>query len=176
MRLHGIDRDVWNRYTTGKVSWEYDVVAPGYKYNMPDVNAAIGLAQMEKAKLYRAERERCARFYFERLSGIDCTDLPLLHVPMEDHAWHLFHIILKDNAPVSRNRFIELMAERGIGTSVHYKPLHRMTYYRNRYELNPKDFPNAERIWKGCVSLPIYPSLSNDDLDYICSAIVSMLG
>jgi dTDP-4-amino-4,6-dideoxygalactose transaminase len=176
MRLHGIDRDVWNRYTTGKVSWEYDVVAPGYKYNMPDVNAAIGLAQMEKAELYRAERERCASFYFERLSGIDCIDLPLIHVPFEEHAWHLFHIILKDNAPVSRDRFIELMAERGIGTSVHYKPLHRMTYYRNRYGLRPEDFPDAERIWKGCVSLPIYPSLSDDDLDYICSTICSMLG
>lgn len=176
MRLHGIDRDVWNRYTTGKVSWEYDVVAPGYKYNMPDIAAAVGLAQLEKAGLYRSERERCARFYFERLSGIDCIDLPLLRVPMADHAWHLFHIILKDNSPVSRNRFIELMAEKGIGTSVHYKPLHRMTYYRNRYGLNPRDFPNAERIWKGCVSLPIYPSLSNDDLAYICSTICSMLG
>ncbi len=175
MRLHGINRDVWDRYTSSNVSWEYDVVAPGYKYNLSDVAAAIGLAQLERAGLYRSERERCARFYLDRLGAMECMDLPLLHVPMEDHAWHLFHIILKDGAPVSRNRFIELMAERGIGTSVHYKPLYRMTYYRERYGLRPEDYPNAERIWKGCVSLPIYPSLSDGDLDYICSTIISIL-
>jgi dTDP-4-amino-4,6-dideoxygalactose transaminase len=175
MRLHGINRDIWDRFTAEKANWEYDVVAPGYKYNLPDVAAAIGLAQLEQADAYRTERERCARFYFDRLGSLGCLDLPLLHVPMEDHAWHLFHVILKDNAPVGRNRFIELMAEKGIGTSVHYKPLHRMTYYRKRYGLLPEDYPNAERIWKGCVSLPIYPSLSEDDLDYICSNIVSVL-
>jgi dTDP-4-amino-4,6-dideoxygalactose transaminase len=175
MRLHGINRDVWDRYTSDKVSWEYDVVAPGYKYNLPDVTAAIGLAQLERANVYRSERERCAQFYFDRLGSIDCIDLPLLHVPMNDHAWHLFHIVLKVDAPVSRNRFIEVMAERGIGTSVHYKPLHRMTYYRGKYRLRPEDYPNAERVWKGCVSLPIYPSLSDDELDYICSNIVEIL-
>lgn len=175
MRLHGINRDVWDRYSKGKVSWEYDVVAPGFKYNMPDIAAAIGLAQLERAELYRNERERCARFYFDRLAGIGCVDLPLLHVPMGDHAWHLFHIVLKDDAPVPRNRFIELLAGRGIGTSVHYKPLHRMTYYRERYKLRPENFPNAERIWRGCVSLPIYPSLSNEDLDYVCSTISNIL-
>jgi len=175
MRLHGINRDIWYRFTAEKANWEYDVVAPGYKYNLPDVAAAIGLAQLERADVYRTERERCARFYFDRLGCLDCLDLPLLHVPMEDHSWHLFHVILKDNAPVGRNRFIELMAEKGVGTSVHYKPLHRMTYYRERYWLRSEDYPDAERIWKGCVSLPIYPSLSEDDLDYICSTIITIL-
>jgi dTDP-4-amino-4,6-dideoxygalactose transaminase len=175
MRLHGINRNVWDRYTASKVSWEYDVVAPGYKYNLPDVAAAIGLAQLERAESFRKERERCARYYFERLSGFDSIDLPLLHVPMAEHAWHIFHIILKEDSPVSRNQFIELMAEKGIGTSVHYKPLHRMTYYRERYGLQPENYPNAERIWNGCVSLPIYPSLVDDDLDYICTTIISLL-
>ena len=176
MRLHGINRDAWDRYTSNKVSWEYDVVAPGFKYNMPDIAAAVGLAQLERAEFLRKERERCARFYFERLGGLDCIDLPLVHVPMADHAWHIFHIILKEDSPVSRNQFIELMAGRGIGTSVHYKPLHRMTYYRERYGLRPEDYPNAERIWKGCVSLPIYPSLSDEELDYICTSITEILG
>lgn len=176
MRLHGIDRDVWDRFTSDKPSWEYDVVAPGFKYNMPDVAAAIGLAQLEKADIFRTERERCAKFYMERLAGLDVIDLPLVHCGIEEHSWHLFPLILKDHAPVSRNRFIEVMAERGIGTSVHYKPLHRMTYYRERYNLRPESFPNAERIWKGCVSLPIYPSLSKDELDYICNAIWELLG
>lgn len=175
MRLHGINRDVWDSYTSSEVSWEYDVVAPGYKYNLPDVAAAIGLAQLERAESFRKERERCARYYFDKLSGVDYIDLPLLHVPMADHAWHIFHIILKKDSPVSRNQFIEMMADKGIGTSVHYKPLHRMTYYREHYGLLSEDYPNAERIWKGCVSLPIYPSLSDDDLGYICSTITSIL-
>jgi dTDP-4-amino-4,6-dideoxygalactose transaminase len=175
MRLHGINRDAWDRYTSNKVSWEYDVVAPGFKYNMPDTAAAVGLAQLERAAFLRKERERCACFYFDRLRDLECIDLPLIHVPMADHAWHIFHLILKENAPVSRNKFIEIMADKGISTSVHYKPLHRMSYYREHYGLNPEDYPNAERIWKGCVSLPIYPSLSDDELDYICTTICTIL-
>jgi dTDP-4-amino-4,6-dideoxygalactose transaminase len=92
-------------------------------------------------------------------------------VPHAGHAWHLFPIILTDDALVSRNRFIELLAECGIGTSVHYKPLHRMTYYRQRYDLRAEDFANAERIWQGCVSLPIYPTLSDEDLEYVCTTV-----
>ncbi|MGO9621879.1 MAG: DegT/DnrJ/EryC1/StrS family aminotransferase [Desulfobaccales bacterium] len=176
MRLHGIDRDVWDRFNADKSSWEYDVIAPGFKYNMPDVAAAIGLAQLERADVFQRERQRCARFYLERLSGLGSVDLPLVHGSMEDHAWHLFVMILNEQSPVSRNRFIEIMAQRGIGTSVHYKPLHRMTYYLERYNLRPEDFPNAERIWKGCVSLPIYPALSDDELDYICKVIWEVLG
>lgn len=175
MRLHGIDRDIWNRYSSEKPSWEYDVVAPGFKYNMPDINAAVGLAQLEQAEEMRRERERCARFYMSALSDIGCLDLPKLHVGFADHAWHLFAVVLTPDAPISRNRFIEILAERGIGTSVHYKPLHRMTYYQGRYGLRPEDFPDAERVWKGCVSLPIYPSLSDEDLGHICAAVHDIL-
>jgi len=175
MRLHGIDRDVWDRFTADKPSWEYDVVAPGYKYNMPDVTAAIGLAQLERAEEFRRRRERCARFYLRELAEVPGVDLPIVRVPIEDHAWHIFPIMLDEKAPVSRNRLIELLAEKGIGTSVHYKPLHRMTYYRERHGLRREDFPNAERIWRGCVSLPIYPSLSDDDLAYVCDTIRGIL-
>lgn len=171
MRLHGIDRDVWNRFTADKPSWEYDVIAPGYKYNLPDVAAAIGLAQLERAEEFRRQRERCARFYLRELANVPGLDLPIVRVPLVDHAWHLFPIVLNGDAAVSRNRFIEILAEHGIGTSVHYKPLHRMTYYRQRYGLRAADFPNAERIWQGCVSLPIYPSLSDDDLAYVCETV-----
>lgn len=171
MRLHGIDRDIWNRFTEGLLNWEYDVIAPGFKYNMPDINAAIGLAQLERAADMRKERERCARFYMKALAGLECIELPKIHVDYGDHAWHLFPIILKSNAAISRQRCIELLSEWGIGTSVHYKPLHRMTYYNTVYNLNTKDFPNAERIWKGCISLPIYPSLKNEELKYICQTI-----
>ena len=95
------------------------------------------------------------------------SDLPSPTSALADHSCHLFWVVSNDDAPVSRNRFIELLADAGIGTSVHYKPLHRMTYYRDRYGLKPDEFPNAERHWKGCVSLPVYPSLPDDELAYV---------
>lgn len=175
MRLHGIDRDVWNRYTSQHSSWEYDVLAPGFKYNMPDINAAIGLAQLEFAEKFRQRRENCARCYFNELQNIDCIELPTVREDFESHAWHLFPIVLKENSPIDRDKFINEMEKNGIGTSVHYKPLHRMTYYKNLYKLDPVQFPNAEKIFKGCVSLPIYPSLRSSELEKICSTIKHIL-
>lgn len=175
MRLHGINRDIWDRFTAAVPSWEYDVVEAGYKYNMPDVNAAIGLGQLEQAETFRKERQRVVEFYYKNLAGLSMVDLPVCHVPFQDHAWHIFPIVLKENAGVSRNRFIELMSEAGIGTSVHYKPLHRMTYYKERYNLKPEDFPNAERTWQGNVSLPLYPFMLQEELEYICETIHGIL-
>lgn len=176
MRLHGIDRDIWKRYTDERPSWEYDVKAPGFKYNMPDVNAAIGLAQLEKAEEFRKERQRVAGYYFDKLENLtDVIDLPFIQVPFEDHAWHLFPIVIKENAPVKRDEFINKMAEAGIGTSVHYKPLHRMSYYKEKYELYPEEFPNAERTWLGNVSLPIFPFMREDELNYICKTMTLIL-
>jgi len=175
MRLHGINRDIWDRFTSDKPSWEYDVVAPGYKYNMPDVNAAIGLAQLERVEEFRLAREKCAQFYYEHLSKIDCVDLPMCKVDFSEHSWHLFPLVIKPNALLGRNEFIEKMAELGVGTSVHYKPIHRMTYYKNRYKLNPENYPNAEKIWNGTVSLPIYNTLSFDELKYVCECVKKCL-
>ncbi|MDZ7831091.1 MAG: DegT/DnrJ/EryC1/StrS family aminotransferase [Desulfobacterales bacterium] len=175
MRLHGINRDVWDRFTANKPGWEYDVVAPGFKYNMPDVNAAIGLAQLERAEEFRMQRERCARFYDKHLAGINCIDLPWRFCAYSDHSWHLYPVVIKDNAPIDRNTFIKKLSQAGIGTSVHYKPLHRMTYYKERYNLNPEDYPNTEIIWKGIVSLPIYPILSDTELSYIIEKIHELL-
>jgi dTDP-4-amino-4,6-dideoxygalactose transaminase len=175
MRLHGIDRDVWSRFTAGGRAWEYDVVAPGYKYNMPDLNAAVGLAQLERAHAMRERRQEIAAYYFKRLAEVPALDLPLVRVPHDDHAWHLFVVVIKPTAPLGRDRLIERLTERGIGTSVPYKPLHRMSYYRDRYQLTPEDFPEAERIWNGCLGLPIYPSLADDDLEYICDTLCKIL-
>ncbi len=171
MRLHGINRDIWDRFTAEKPDWEYDVVAPGFKYNLPDVAAAIGLAQLERADEFRRARQQCAEFYYEGLSNIGCLDLPVCHGPMENHAWHLFCVVLNEKSPIGRNPFIEHLNEAGIGTSVHYKPLHRMTYYREKYSLSPKNFPVAERIWKGTVSLPMFPALSHQELQYVCETV-----
>jgi len=175
MRLHGINRDIWDRITSATNGWEYDVVAPGFKYNMPDVNAAIGLAQLERADEFREERQRCAEYYFACLRDVKAIDLPVCKGPLEDHAWHLFWIVLNDRSPVSRATMIEKLSEAGIGTSVHYRPLHRMTYYRDRYALKAEDYPNAERHWRGVVSLPIYPSLRDDELEYVCGNIKRIL-
>lgn len=176
MRLHGINRDIWDRFTAAKANWEYDVMAPGFKYNLPDVAAAIGLAQLERADEFRRERQRCAEFYYQHLAGIPCLDLPVCHGPREDHSWHLFCVVLNEKSPIDRNSFIERLTEAGIGTSVHYKPLHRMTYYRNKYSLSPESFPVAERIWQGTVSLPIFPALSHQELQYICETVRTIVG
>ena len=176
MRLHGISRDVWERFTSSKCSsWEYDIVAPGFKYNMPDINAAVGLAQLEKAYYFKDQRQRCASYYIQELENIKVIDLPVCIGPIENHSWHLFPITIRPDAPVSRNEFIILMEKAGIGTSVHYKPLHRMTYYKETYNLNPEDFPNTERIWNGTVSLPIFPDLTESELKYICQTIKRIL-
>lgn len=175
MRLHGINRDIWDRFTTDQSTWEYDVVAPGYKYNMADLNAAVGLAQFERVETMRQGRQRCATEYFALLRDCPHLDLPGLEVTMEDHAWHLFPVVLRSSAPVSRKRMIELLFERGIGTSVHYKPLHRMSYYRDLYGLQPENFPNSERIWRGTFSLPIYHSLGTDDVEYISATLRAIL-
>lgn len=196
MRLHGIDRDIWNRFATQGAGWEYDVVAPGFKYNMPDINAAIGLAQLERAESLRLDRQRCFEYYLGRLADIEGIDLPVIRGSLEDHSCHLFWITLKDHgrrttghSPQStvgsqlsaassrkdgaspRDRLIERLADAGIGASVHYKPLHRMTYYRDRYGLKAEDFPNAEKHWRGCLSLPVYPGLSEPELAYICETV-----
>lgn len=176
MRLHGINRDIWDRFTAKKASWEYDVVAPGFKYNMPDLNAAIGLAQLERADEFRAGRQRCAEFYYRNLADVPELDLPVCHGPRGDHSWHLFWVVLNRNARIDRALFIDRLNEQGVGTSVHYKPLHRMTYYRDRYRLLADHYPNAERHWQGVVTLPVYPSLSDDDLACVCATIKEVLG
>ncbi|HBG87083.1 MAG TPA: aminotransferase [Marinilabiliaceae bacterium] len=175
MRLHGINRDVWDRFTSDKPSWEYDVVAPGYKYNMPDVNAAIGLAQLEQADGFKEERVKIAAFYLDKLADCESIDLPISHVDIKEHAWHLFPIVLNEKAKISRNDFIIRMSEAGIGTSVHYKPLFRMSYYKEAYDLRPSDFPNAERIWQGTVSLPIFPGMSDEELLYVVQTVRQLL-
>jgi dTDP-4-amino-4,6-dideoxygalactose transaminase len=174
MRLHGIDRDIWDRFTSDKPSWEYDVVEAGFKYNMPDINAAIGLAQLEFAEEFRKERQKAAEFYFEHLQ-LEEIDLPLIHVPFEDHSWHLFPIVLNQKSRITRNQFIEEMAAAGIGTSVHYKPLHRMTYYKSKYSLNELNYPICEKTWQGNVSLPIFPYMKDYELDYIYNTIIGIL-
>jgi dTDP-4-amino-4,6-dideoxygalactose transaminase len=177
MRLHGIDQDVWDRFNIG-ACWEYDIVAPGFKYNMPDICAALGIQQLRKAKKFRDRRQQIAETYYEVLKEISGLILPRIECAMEDHSWYLFNVLIDpDEAKggINRNEFISEMTKRGIGTSVHYKPLHRMTYYRKRYGLKPAMFPNAEWVFQRCVCLPIFSAMTEDQLEYVIRNIREIL-
>lgn len=176
MRLHGIDRDAWNRFTTNAAQWEYDVVAPGYKYNMPDIAAAIGLAQLERAEEFRACRQKVAEAYFQRLKGIPGLQLPSQPTHPERHSWHLFSVVLGQGASCERNQFIEALNERGIGTSVHYKPLHRLSHWKKSCPSEPGSFPGAEAWWRGCFSLPIFAAMTDDEINAVCQATCDVAG
>ena len=170
MRLHGIDRDVWNRYTSREASWRYDVVAPGFKYNLSDIAAAIGRAQLAKAKDFHQRRSRIARKYLDAFADLDSLTLP---PRAENHAWHLFIVrIVPGKLTVDRDGFAQELIDRGIGISVHFIPLHLMTYYRRRYGLRPESFPRALESYRTCISLPLSPSLSDDEVRRVIDAVL----
>ena len=162
MRLHGISRDVFDRYTSTKPAWRYEVIAPGFKYNMTDVAAAMGIHQLHKVRRFQARRQEMAARYDRELA-----DLPLLLPPHAQpgdlHAWHLYVLRLSSNAPVARDEFIQKMSDRGIGCSVHFIPLHLHPYWYETYELKPESFPQALRAFSGAVSIPLYTKMSDDD-------------
>lgn len=174
MRLHGISRDAFDRYTSTKPAWHYEVVAPGCKYNMTDVAASLGIHQLKKAWRFQNKREAMAARYDEGFH-----DLPVILPPKapvgDTHAWHLYVIRLTDDASVSRDRFIELMAEKGIGCSVHFIPLHLHPYWRDRYNLKPEDFPNALHSYERAVSLPLFTKMTEDDQQRVIAAVRNVL-
>lgn len=173
MRLHGIDRDIWNRYTSSTASWEYRVVDAGYKYNMTDMAAAVGRVQLKKAERFWKRRVEIARRYLEAFSGIDYLRTPA--APDTGHSWHLFTLrIVPDRLTITRNEYVQKLTERGIGTSVHYIPLHIMPYYRKLYGYRPQDFPNSLEAYETIFSLPIYPDLGDEQLDRIVRAVLSI--
>jgi dTDP-4-amino-4,6-dideoxygalactose transaminase len=174
MRLHGIDRDVWNRYTDANGSWEYDVVEAGYKYNLTDLAAAIGVAQLAKAETFLERRRAVARAYLAGLGGCDFLDLP---EDTDDNGWHLFVVRLRaEHLSIDRDRFVAELQQRGIGISVHFIPLHLMSYYRQRYGLRPEDFPVALRLYRAAISLPIYPSLTEEEIARVIAAVCEVGG
>ena len=174
MRLHGIDRDAFDRYTSQTPAWFYSVVAPGYKYNMTDVAAAIGIQQLRKLDRFLRRRKELAHGYDEGLNDL-CLRLPEHAPPDEVHAWHLYVIRLNDDAPVSRDEFINEMASAGIGTSVHFIPLHLHPYWRDTYGLRPDQFPNATRAFERVVSLPLYTRMTDADQDHVIRSAHSIL-
>ncbi|PZT91814.1 MAG: UDP-4-amino-4,6-dideoxy-N-acetyl-beta-L-altrosamine transaminase [Citromicrobium sp.] len=170
MRLHGISRDVFNRFTDRKASWRYDIVAPGFKYNLTDIAAGIGLHQLKRVEEFRKDRERqCAR-YDEELSDLSLI-LPATAEIGDLHSRHLYIVRLGDSHPIARDRAIEQLQSRNIGVSVHYTPLHRMTYWAESCGLMPDDFPNSESIGNSCISLPLFPGMTVDEQTYVIEAL-----
>jgi dTDP-4-amino-4,6-dideoxygalactose transaminase len=175
MRLHGINRDIWDRYSTAKPNWFYEVVAPGFKYNLTDIAASIGIHQLRKAERFRQRREQIALRYSEGFKELPIL-LPTGPPPGDIHSWHLYVIRLcLDRLRIDRDRFIELMAERGIGTSVHFIPLHLHPYWRDKYSLVPEDFPVSLETYLSCVSLPIYTRMTDSDCDRVIEAVREIL-
>ncbi len=169
MRLHGIDREVWDRYTADRASWEYEVVEAGFKYNMPDILAAIGREQLRKARGFLEARRRIAEAYRVLLEDCDYLELPPC---CRDSSCHLYVIRLRlERLSIDRREFIDRLAALGVGTSVHYMPLHLMPYYRNRYGLKPHDFPVSLDVYSRSISLPIYPGLSDDQVARVAEAV-----
>jgi dTDP-4-amino-4,6-dideoxygalactose transaminase len=175
MRLHGINRNVFDRYRSTKPSWLYEVVAPGYKYNLPDPAAAMGRVQLMRAHSMRDRRASIAAQY-----DIAFADLPL-HLPAratgdDVHSWHLYVVRSDDAAPIDRDGAIEQLAGLGVGTSVHFIPLHRHPYWRESYDLRDVDFPVATRSFTRALSLPLFSSMTSAQVDRVISAVRRVFG
>lgn len=170
MTLHGMSRDAWKRYAHGG-SWYYEVVAPGYKYNMSDLQAALGLVQLRRLATMNARRAVLAARLTAHLSDCEAVQPPAAR-PEVQHVWHLYVIRLRlEMLRIDRAAFIEELARRGIGTSVHFIPIHYHPYYREGFGFRRGDFPVAEDAYERIVSLPLYPAMSEADVDRVAEAV-----
>jgi dTDP-4-amino-4,6-dideoxygalactose transaminase len=170
MRLHGINRDAFDRFTSKAPSWYYEIVAPGFKYNMTDIAASMGVHQLKKANLFQEKRASIAALYDSALVGLPLI-LPPHAAPGDIHSWHLYVLQLAGSANITRDLFIERLFEQGIGCSVHYIPLHQQPYWRDTYRLTPEMFPISQRIYERAVSLPIYTRMTEADVARVIGAV-----
>jgi dTDP-4-amino-4,6-dideoxygalactose transaminase len=178
MSLHGISRNAWNRYAASG-SWYYEIEDVGYKYNMTDLPAALGSAQLERADDLLAARVGLAAMYTARIGSATVADLiePPAASTDGSHAWHLYVIRLAtDRLQIDRGEVIDGLKALGIGTSVHFIPLHLHPYYRDRWGYTPDDLPVATREYQRVVSLPIWPGMSGGDVERVVAALESVLG
>ena len=170
MRLHGMSHDAFDRFTAKVPSWYYEIVAPGFKYNLPDIAAAIGIHQLKRADAFRQRRAEIAQRYDEGLAGLPLLTPPHA-APGDRHAWHLYPIRLDDASPVGRDALVDRLYAAGIGCSVHYIPLHLQPYWRDRYGLEARSFPHSQRAYERMLSLPIYTLMSDADVDRVIAAL-----
>lgn len=174
LSLHGLSRDAWNRYDRDG-SWKYDIAEPGYKYNMTDVAAALGLRQLERLDAFQQRRREVVGAYTAALCAEAALDLPTVrdHV---DPAWHLFVIrIVPEALTIDRDAFMRELKQRNIGVSVHFIPLHLHSFYRGRYGYRPEDFPVALAAYERAISLPLHPGLSDADVADVVEAVLDVV-
>jgi dTDP-4-amino-4,6-dideoxygalactose transaminase len=170
--LHGMSRDAWDRYGP-RGSWFYEVVLPGFKYNMTDIQAALGLQQLKRLSGFHERRLEIVQRYQRAFEGMEELEVPV-EIPGASHAWHIYALRLNlDRLSIDRDAFIEELRSRKIGTSVHFIPVHLHPYYRDKYGYEPDDFPVAHREYQRLISLPLYPSLSDDDVQDVIDAVIA---
>lgn len=173
LSLHGMSRNAWNRFGKGG-SWYYEVDFPGYKYNMTDIQAAMGLVQLSKLEGMQAVRQQYAEAYNKLFAVNDAIITPVT-MPYTRHAWHIYAIWLKKGAfLIDRAKFIEELSVYNIGTSVHYIPVHMHPYYVKTFGYKPEDFPQALAMYEGIISLPLYPGMSAADIEYTAAAVLEI--
>ena len=170
LSLHGMSKDAWNRYSK-EGSWYYEIVAPGYKYNLTDIAAAIGLVQLSRCGELLEKRQKIVQVYRDAFQGMEEL-APLKLLSYGNMAWHLFVIKLNlEKLSINRNRFISELKDRNIGSSVHFIPLHLHPYWKEAYGLKESDFPTASAVYKQIVSLPIFPDMADEDTGDVVSAV-----
>lgn len=172
MRLHGIDRDVFNRFTNIKAGWAYDVIEAGYKYNLTDLASAIGRVQLRRIDEFCAARTHIAARFDSAFADLPLI-LPPHAAPGDTHSWHLYIVQLTDDAPLTRDAFITRLQEAGVATSVHYRPLHQMTYWKPMAE--GRAFPAADAYFARCVSLPMFMSMTDEEQSHVIEVVRKVL-
>jgi len=175
MRLHGMSRDAFDRFTSKTPAWYYEVVAPGFKYNLTDIAAALGLVQLQRLPQFVQRRQHLAAHYQAQLAHLPLI-LPADARAGDVHAWHLYVVRLAPGARMGRDELIQALSDRGIAASVHYVPLHRHPYWRDRYGLTPEQFPQADAAYQAMLSLPLFTAMQDADQDRVIAALQEVLG
>jgi len=174
LALHGMSKDAWKRFDKAG-SWEYDIVMPGFKYNMTDIQAALGIHQLRKLKRFHTRRREVARAYTAAFAAVPALECP---TELDDvgSAWHLYVLRLRtEQLSIDRNRFINELKDRNIGTSVHYRPLHMMSFYAEKYGYTPDDYPVSRNAFERMISIPLHPRLSDEDVTDVIEAILDVV-
>ena len=173
MRMHGMDRTTWDRYTSPRASWEYDIVAPGYKFNLPDVLAAIGCCQVTRAQLFYEQRKHIVDIYNNAFSKLDFIKLP---PDGEGNSWHLYLMrIIPEKLKITREEFAKKMQEAGLGISVHFIPIFHFTYWKELYpDFTAENFPNAERQYSTTISIPLYPDMTEEQAQLVIDTVTQI--
>ena len=170
MRMHGMDRTTWDRYTSPRASWEYDIIAPGYKFNLPDVLAAIGVCQLDRAWLFYEQRKAIVDMYNKAFANLDFIQLP---PDGEGNSWHLYLMrIVPDKLKITREQFAKKMQEAGLGISVHFIPIFHFTYWRELYpDFTAQNYPNAENQYNRTISIPLFPDMTKEQAELVIETV-----